>query len=120
MIGEFVEAHRDATVAFDTLEKVLYAMPLFVQQFVQHAGLFAVTTRRDDHDTTLALGLFDYAVGVISAIGDEIGIAYPSEQLPCLRHVMNLPLGEVEMNRIALGVDTRMNFRGRSASGLPD
>jgi hypothetical protein len=118
--GQLLEAHGDATVALDALEEVLDEMAFLVEMAVEFPRLLSAGTGRNDGDATLRAGLFDDRVGVVALVGEDVGIMDAGEQPRGLGYVVDLPLGEVEMNRISEGVDTSVNLRGWSSSGVPD
>ena len=118
--GQFFEPHGDATVALDALKEVLHQTPLLVEVAVELSGLFSGGSRWNDGDAALRLNLLDDRVGVVALVGDDVGVVNACEELLGLRYVVDLSLGEVEMNRISEGVDTSVNLRGRSSSGVPD
>ena len=87
---------------------------------VEFSRLFAAGSGRNDRFAALRASLFDDGVGVVALVGNDVGIVDASEQLLSLGYIVDLSFGEVEMNRIAEGVDTSVNLRGRSSSGTPD
>jgi hypothetical protein len=87
---------------------------------VEFSRLLSAGTGWNDSDAPLRAGLFDDRVGVVALVGDDVSVMDTSEQPRGLGYVVDLSLGEVEMNRIAEGVDTSVNLRGGSSSGAPD
>jgi hypothetical protein len=118
--GELLEAHGNAAVALDALKEVFDQTPLLVEVVVEFSRLFSAGSGRNDGCTSLRVSLVDDRVGVVALVGNDVGVVNAREQLLGLSYVVDLSLGEVEMNRIAEGVDTSVNLRGRSSSGTPD
>jgi hypothetical protein len=87
---------------------------------VELSGLFSAGSRRDDGNAALRVSLVYDRVGVIALVADDVGVVNAREQPFGLSYVVDLSLGEVEMNRISEGVDTSVNLRRWSASGTPD
>jgi hypothetical protein len=87
---------------------------------VEFSRLFSTGSGRNDDRAALRTSLVDDRVGVVTLVPDDVGIMNVSEQFLGLGYIVDLSLGEVEMNRISEGVDTRMNLRGRSATGTSD
>ena len=108
--GQLLEAHGNPAVALDALEEVLDQTALLVEVEVELSRLFSAGSGRDDGYTVLRVSLVD----------DRVGVLNPREQRLGLGYVVDLSFGEVEMNRIAEGVDTSVNLRGRSSAGTPD
>lgn len=118
--GELLEAHGNAAVAFDALKEVLDQTALLVEVAVEFPRLFSAGSRGDDSCAALRMSLVDDRVGVVALVGDEVSVMDAREQRLGLGYVVDLSFGEMEMNRIAEGVDTSVNLRGRSSSGSPD
>jgi hypothetical protein len=87
---------------------------------VEFSRLFSAGSGRNDGCAALRKSLVDDRVGVVALVGDDVGVVDAREQCLGLGYVVDLPLGEVEMNRISEGVDTSVNLRGRSSPGTPD
>ena len=69
---ELLEAHCDASVAFDALEEVLDEMSLFVERAINRALLFAVRSRRDHDVARLADELFDEQIRIVSLVRQNV------------------------------------------------
>jgi hypothetical protein len=87
---------------------------------VEFPWLFSAGAGGNDGDASLRVNLIDDRVGVVALIRQDVGVINTGEQPFGLSYVVDLALREVEMNRIAEGVDTSVNLRGRSSSGTPD
>jgi hypothetical protein len=118
--GELLEAHGNAPVALDALEKVFDETPFLVEMAVEFTRLFSARSGGNDGVAALGSSLFHDRVGVVALVGDDVGVMNTSEKNLGLGYVVDLSLGEMEMNRISEGVDTSVNLRGRSSSGTPD
>jgi hypothetical protein len=118
--GELFEPHGDAAVALDALKEVFDETALLVEMAVEFSRLFSAGSGRDDGCAALRASLVDDRVGVVALVGNDVGVVNAREQLLGLSYIVDLSLGEVEMNRIAEGVDTSVNLRGRSSAGTPD
>ena len=119
-LGEFVVASCDGPEMLEDVEETLDEIAFAVEGEIARTGGFSVGLGWDDWgDRSIAEG-GDEGVGVEGLVGDQgAGIdAFDQRFGAC--EIVILARAEHDLDRIAEGVDERVNFGGQSAAGPAD
>ena len=119
-LGEFVVARGYGAEMFECIEETLNEIAFRVEGEVARARSFSIGFGWDDwNDRSLVEG-GDEAIGVERLVGDHsAGIDGVNERL-CASQIVILARAEHHLDRIAEGVDERMNLGAQSAAGSTD
>ena len=119
-LGELVVTRGDGPEMLELVEKTLNAMAFAIEGEVAWARGFSVGFGWDDRDDRSIVEGGDEGVGVDRLVGDQgAGIDGFDERLSASQIVI-LARAEHHLDRIAEGVDERVNLGGQSAAGSAD
>ena len=111
------EACGDGAKVFEFIEEAFDEVSLFVEFFVEPRDVHAVR-----HGLDVGLGAAfgqgnAQGIAVIGAVGEQgLAGADTVQHILGAAAVMGLALGQLQGERIAVGIDHRMDFGGQSAS----
>ena len=114
--GEFLEAHGDASKAFDSLEEALHQAPLLVEMKVDRPLARAVGFGRDDHSTAVALEELHERRSVIGLISSDVGVCDVAEKFIGEFHLMRLAWRKRKTDRVPQGVNHSVDLAGRTSA----
>ncbi len=119
-IGELVVTRGDGAEMLELVEETLNEIAFAVEGEVARTRGLSVGFGRDDWDDRSIVEGGDEGVGVERLVGDQsAGIDGFDERLSASQIVI-LARGEHHLDRIADGVDERVNLGGQSAAGSAD
>jgi hypothetical protein len=119
-VGEFVEACGDASVLLELSKKALDKIALAVEGKVGFARFFSVRFGRDYGGNAARLEACDEGVRVIALVSEDRSSLDLFEQRLGLFDIMHLALRNRKYQRVAEGVDDRMDLCAQTAAGAPD
>ena len=118
---EFVVAGADASEILQFVEEALDAVPLAVKRLLPAVLAFASGAVRNVGDGALSTDAGAHAVGVIALVGEDDGARFePFEQGLGCSDVVVVARRDQQLDRPALGVDTRVDLRREPASTVAD
>ena len=115
--GEFIVTGGDAPPVFDAAEVVLDFVPPSIEPLGTVGLLGGVATARDDRQCAFILDLLPDFLAVVGFVGGN-----GEWRLESIEHVadnlavMDLTTGDSEVQRAALAIDDRVDFRGAPAA----
>ena len=119
-LGELVVTRGDGPEMLGLVEKTLNEIAFAIEDEVARAWGFSVGFGWDDRDDRSIVEGGDEGVGVERLVGDQgAGIDGFDERLSASQIVI-LARAEHHLDRIAEGVDERVNLGGQSAAGSAD
>ena len=119
-LGELVVTRGDGPERFELVEETLNEIAFAVEGEVAGARGFSIGFGWDDWDDRSIVEGGDESVGVERLVGDQsAGIDGFDERLGA-RQIVILARAEHHLDRIAEGIDERVNFGGQSAAGSAD
>jgi len=119
-LGELVVTRGDSSKMLELVEEPLDEIALVVEGEVARARAFSVGFGWDDWDDRSIVEGGDEGVGVERLVGDQgAGIDGFDERLSASQIVI-LARAEHHLDRIAKGIDERVNLGGQSAAGSAD
>jgi len=119
-LGELVVTRGDGPEMFELVEETLNEIAFAVEGEVARARGFSVGFGWDDWGDRSIVEGGDEGVGVERLVGDQsAGIDGFDERFSASQIVI-LARAEHHLNRIAEGIDERVNFGGQSAAGSAD
>lgn len=118
--GEFVVARGDATKLLEPIEKAFNQMARLVAMPIDWALIDSVATRRDIGDSVGGFDDSDQLIAVVAFVGGNSSGWNIRNQRGTLGHIGDLPAGQDQTQRIAQGIDARMNFRRQSTARSAD
>jgi hypothetical protein len=120
VLCELLEAHRDASEALDTLEKVFDEAALAVEVLVVRALARAGRVRRDDHRAPLPRELVRECLRIVGAVANDVRITNVHQHRRCKLHLMGLAGRELKADRIAKCVHDRVDLRRWASARVTD
>ena len=119
-LGEFVVTSGDGSEMLELVEETLNEIAFAVEDEVARARGFSVGFGWDDWDDRSIVEGGDEGVGVERLVGDQsAGIDGFDERFSASQIVI-LARAEHHLDRIAEGIDERVNLGGQSAAGSAD
>jgi hypothetical protein len=100
-------------------EKAFDQMSLFVEMGIVLSLHFPIGTGRNHRDLTLSLGQFQYTVGIVTFICQQIDAYEPSEQGGRRNHIMNIAAGQKQPQGVAQGITTAWTLVVKPPLDLP-
>ena len=119
-LGELVVARGDGPEMLELVEETLDEIAFAIEDEVARARGFSVGFGWDDWDDRSIVEGGDEGVGVEVLVGDQSAGIDGFDQRFGADEIMILARAEHHLDRIAEGVDERMNFGGQSAAGSAD
>ncbi len=117
---ELVIAGGNAAELFELVEEALDMVALAVKSLSPAEALFASDHIGNVGNGTASLNVNAQAIGVVGLVGDDDGAAGESgQQRFGTGQVMRLSGRNQELERPALAVDPRVDFRGEPAAASP-
>jgi hypothetical protein len=116
----FLIAGGDGSEVFDDIEEALDQIALGVKCEVTFPLGLAVGPWRNDRFDPAHFKMLDEGIAVVALVADERGGIDGVGQGLGLRHVMNMPAGEADRQRIAERIDDDMDLGRQSAARAPD
>jgi hypothetical protein len=117
--GELVEPGKDTSIMLDFVDKAFDQVPLSIEVWVVIAALGPVFPWWNDRNGTQRLDAGDEIIGVIALVGDDKAAWVVGEQSGRLRDIVCLAPGELEVQRVAQGIDTEMNLGAEPTTTAP-
>jgi hypothetical protein len=119
--SELVVSGANASEILQFVEEALDAVPLSVERFLPAVFRFAIGAVRNIGNGTLSPDAGPHAVGVIALVGQDDGARFePVEQSLGRSDVVIVAWRDQQLDRPALGVDARVDFRREPASASTD
>jgi len=119
-LGELVVTRGDGPEMFELVEETLNEIAFAVEGEVARARGFSIGFGWNDWDDRSIVEDGDESVGVERLVGDQsAGIDGFDERFSASQIVI-LARAEHHLDRIAEGIDERVNFGGQSAAGSAD
>ena len=119
-LGELIVTRRDGPEMLELVEETLNEIAVAVEGEVAGARGFSIGFGWDDWDDRSIVEGGDESVGVERLVGDQsAGIDGFDERFSASQIVI-LARAEHHLNRIAEGIDERVNLGGQSAAGSAD
>jgi len=110
----FLVARGDTSELLDIIEEAFDEVAFGVEREIAIARLLAIRFWWDDRFDGSNLKAADEAIGVVAFVAeDRFGPHLRGEHFG-LNDVMDLPTGETEHQRIAQGIDDRVDFAGKA------
>lgn len=117
----FVISRRDCPIEFEFAEEIFDEMSGLVGVVVVIAKVDPIGFRRNDGSPSCVLQLFQHAlISIIGFIGQQGVGDHSRQQDVCAVKVMRLTAGKMKGQRVAEGIDQRMDFRAQPAPTAPD
>ncbi len=118
--AELVVAGGDATELLELVEEALDIVALAVQRFGPTEALFAPDHIGDVGDGAALLDVKAQAIGVIGLVSDDDGtVSKIGQERFGACQVKRLSGRDQQLDRPALAVDPRVDFRGEPAAASP-
>lgn len=116
----FFEARGDGPEMLELVEEPLDEVAVAIEERAEGRDVDAPRHGFDVGPSATLRQAFTKRIAVIGAIGQQ-GLAGTEtvEQIACALAVMGLALGELERDRIAVGIDESMNLGRQSAARAP-
>ena len=118
--SEFVVARGDAPVVLDFVEEALDEIALAIEHEITIALHLAVGLWRDHWNDCPPIERVDQRIGVVSLVADEGARIGSFEQRLRASQIMVLPRRQHQAERIAQGIDERVDFGGQSSARSAD
>ena len=116
-LGEFVVARGDGPEMFELVEEPLNEIAFAVEGEIARARGFAVGFGWDDWGDRSSVEGGDEGVGVEGLVGDQSAGIDGFDQRLGASQIVILARAEHHLDRIAKGIDERVNLSGQSAAG---
>jgi len=118
--AELVVAGGDAPELFELIEEALDIVALAVECLLPTKALFATDHVGNVGDCAAILDVASQAIGVVCLVGDDDGTAGKiGQEWFSARQIMRLSGRNQELERPALAIDPRVDFRGEPAATSP-
>ncbi len=117
---EFFVAGSNAPEMLDACEESLDQIAILVQMGIVGPELFAVGARRDNRLCCAGPNELDQSIGIVAFVGDDRFGRNTGNQFGGVVDIGNLPGAQNQPQRIAQGIDCRVDFGAQPASGAPD
>ena len=106
---------------FDFGEEILDQVARLINLPIVFARDAAIGFGRDDDTLSRSRQLLNHPfVGIVSLVGDQQVGLHVGQQFVRADQIMRVPAGQAEADRVAKGIDQRMDFGAQSAAGPPD
>jgi len=115
--GELVVTRGDGAEMFELVEETLDEIAFAIEGEVAPTRGFPVGFRWDDWGDCSIVEGGDEGVGVERLVGDQSARIDGSDQRFCASQIVILARAEHHLDRIAEGVDERVDLGGQSAAG---
>ena len=119
-LGELVVTRGDGPEMFELVEETLNEIAFAVEGEIARAGGFSVGFGWDDWGDRSSVERVDEGVGVEGLVGDQSAGIDGFDQRLGASQIVLLARAEHHLDRIAEGIDERVNFGGQSAAGSAD
>ena len=119
-LGKLVVARGDSPKMLEFVEETLNEIAFAVEGEVARARSFSVGFGWDDWDDRSIVEGGDEGVGVEGLVGDQSAGVDGFDERFSARQIVVLARAEHHFDRIAKGIDERVNFGGQSAAGSAD